>query len=225
LFESSNDPEKLTTLKQYVERMKEGQDHIFYLTGESRSVVENSPHLEAFKKRDYEVLFLVDPVDELLVQSLNEFEGKRLKSIGKGRVKLDSDDEDQLKKREEEAAELLLFLQKQLDPYIKQVRLTNRLTASPVCLVVEEHDYSPQLERLLQKGKGGGPKQRRVLELNPNHEIFARLLRHHQTDNQDPRLSEYAELLYGYALLAEGSELPDPVRFNSLLAELMVRNL
>jgi molecular chaperone HtpG len=225
LFESSNDPEKFTTLKEYVERMKEDQNEIFYLTGESRSVVENSPHLEAFKAKGYEVLFLVDSVDELLMQSLTEFDGKKLKSIGKGRVKLGDDDEQELKKQEEEVAGLLEFLQKKLDQYVKQVRLTNRLTVSPVCLVVEEHDYSPQLERILQKGKGGGPKQRRVLELNPGHHIFTRMFDRYQADNNDPRLSEYAELLFGYALLAEGSELPDPVRFNSLLAELMVQNL
>lgn len=225
LFESSNDPEKLTTLKEYVGRMKEDQSEIFYLTGESRSIVENSPHLEAFKAKEYEVLFLVDSVDELLMQSLTEFDGKKLKSIGKGRVKLGADDEQELKKQEEEVSGLLEFLQKKLDQYVKQVRLTNRLTASPVCLVVEEHDYSPQLERLLQKGKGGGPKQRRVLEMNPSHHIFTRMLHRYQADNNDPRLSEYAELLFGYALLAEGSELTDPVRFNSLLAEMMAQNL
>ncbi len=225
LFESSNDPEKLTTLAGYVERMKEGQNDIFYLTGESRSVVENSPHLEAFKDKGYEVLFLVDPVDELLAQSLPEFSGKKLKSIGKGRVGLVAGDEQELKKQEEECAGLLEFLQSKLDQYVKQVRLTNRLTASPVCLVVEEHDYSPQLERLLQKGKGGGPKQRRVLELNPGHPIFARMSDRYQANNNDPRLGEYAELLLGYALLAEGSELPDPARFNSLLAELLIQNL
>jgi len=225
LFESSNDPEKLTTLAGYVERMKEEQNDIFYLTGESRSVVENSPHLEAFKDKGYEVLFLVDAVDELLAQSLPEFSGKKLKSIGKGRVGLVAGDEQELKKQEEENAGLLEFLQSKLDQYVKQVRLTNRLTASPVCLVVEEHDYSPQLERLLQKGKGGGPKQRRVLELNPGHPIFARMLDRYQANNDDPRLGEYAELLLGYALLAEGSELPDPARFNSLLAELLIQHL
>jgi len=224
LFESSNDPEKLTTLKEYVGRMKEDQSQIFFLTGESRSIVENSPHLEAFKEKAYEVLFLVDPVDELLVQSLTEFEDKKLKSAGKGRVKFGPDDEQDLKKQEEEVAGLLEFIQAKLDQFVKQVRLTNRLTVSAVCLVVEGHEYTPQLERLLQKGKGGGPTQRRVLELNTNHQIFTRMLARFQADAGDSRLSDCAELLLGYALLAEGSELPDPVRFNSLLAELMVSN-
>lgn len=225
LFESSNDPKELTTLKDYTGRMKEGQDEIFYFTGESRSVVESSPHLEAFKEKGYEVLYLVDPVDELLVQSLTEYEGKKLKSVGKGRVKLGEEDQEKLKQREEENAGLLEFLQKTLDEHIKQVRLTNRLRTSPVCLVVEEHDYSPQLERLLQKGKGGGPKQRRVLEVNPEHEIFIKMQKRFEANREDQLLGSYAELLLGYALVAEGSELPDPVRFNHLIAELIAQTI
>ena len=120
VFESSNDPEKLTTLKEYVERMKEGQNEIFYLTGESRSQVENSPHLEAFKEKGYEVLYLVDTVDELLTQSLHEYGGKRLKSVGKGTVSLGSEEEkkqteEELKAKEEEMKPLLEALQKKLD--------------------------------------------------------------------------------------------------------------
>ena len=230
LFESSNDPEKLTTLKDYVARMKEDQQQIFYLTGESRSVVENSPHLEAFKEKGYEVLYLTEPVDELVVQSLTEFDGKRLKSVGKGTVKLGNEEEKEqtekeLKEQQETYAELLSFLQKKLDEHIKQVRLTNRLTTSPVCLVGEEHDYSPQLERLLQMGQGGGPKQRRVMELNPKHELLHKMFDRFQQNKEDPVLGNYADLLLGYALLAEGSELPDPVRFNRLVADMMVQTL
>ena len=106
---------------------------------------------------------------------------------------------------------------------MKQVRLTNRLTASPVCLVGAEHDYSPQLEKLLQKGKGGGPKQRRIMELNPKHEILARMTERFEKDQADPLLEDYAQLLFGYGLIAEGGELPDPVRFNKAVADLMTR--
>jgi molecular chaperone HtpG len=230
LFESSLDAERLTTLKDYAARMGEGQAEIFYLTGESRRVVENSPHLEAFREQGYEVLYMTDPVDELVVQSLSEFEGKKLKSIVKGIVSLGNEEAKEqtakeLKEKEEEAAELLQFLQQRLDEHVKVVRLTNRLTISPVCLVGAEHDYSPQLERLLQKGKGGGPKQRRIMELNPKHEIFAKMHERFKTDKDDPLIGDYAELLMGYALLAEGSELPDPVGFNRLVAALMTRSL
>ncbi|MFL6262547.1 MAG: molecular chaperone HtpG [Thermoanaerobaculia bacterium] len=228
VFPSSNDPEKLTTLREYVSRMKDGQNEIYYLTGESRSQVENSPHLEAFKDKGYEVLYLVDPVDELLTQSLHEYGGKRLKSAGKGTVSLGSEEEkkqteEELKAKEEQMKPFLEALQKRLDEWVKQVRLTNRLTASPVCLVGAEHDYSPQLEKLLQKGKGGGPKQRRILELNPKHDILARMTERFEKDPNDPLLDDYAQLLFGYGLIAEGGELPDPVRFNRAVADLMMR--
>jgi molecular chaperone HtpG len=228
VFQSSHDPEKLTTLKEYVERMKEGQNEIFYLTGESRSQVENSPNLEAFKDKGYEVLYLVDTVDELLTQSLHEYGGKKLKSAGKGTVALGSEEEkkqteEELKAKEEQMKPLLDALQKKLDTWVKQVRLTNRLTNSPVCLVGAEHDYSPQLEQLLQKGKGGGPKQRRILELNPKHEILTKIGERFEKDKEDPMLDDYAQLLFGYGLIAEGGELPDPVRFNKAVADLMAR--
>ncbi len=230
LFQSSNDPENLSTLKGYVERMKEGQNEIYYLTGESRSVVENSPHLEAVREQGYEVLYLVEPVDELLVQSLVDYEGKKLKSIGKGTIKLGSAEEQEkrqteLKQKEEEVAPLLESLQKALDEHVKQVRLSSRLVSSPACLVGTEMDYSPQLERLLMKGKGGGPKQRRILELNPDHEIFIKLHERFNKNSEDSALQAHAELLLGYALLAEGSELPDATRFNQLVVGLMLQTL
>jgi len=230
LFQSSNDPQALTTLKDYVARMPEEQTEIFYLTGESRSVVENSPHLEAPKEKGYEVLYLVDTVDELLVQALTEFEGKKLKSLGKGIVKLGSEEEraqveQELKQLQDEFADLLKALQQYLDPYIKDVRLTNRLTNSPVCLVGSDIDYSPQMERLLQMGEGGRPKQRRIMELNPQHEIIKKMRARFQADQTDAKLSKYAQLLHGYALLAEGSDLADPPQFNRLLTEVMTENL
>src|SRR5215475_1619506 len=231
LFQSSADAEKLTTLKGYVERMKGGQEEIYYLTGESRGVVENSPHLEAFKEKGYEVLYLTEPVDELLVQSLWDYEGKKLKSAGKGALKLGDNQEErekaqeELKKKEEEAADLFASMRDALDDRVKQVRLSNRLVASPACLVGAEMDYSPQLERLLQKGKGGGPKQRRILELNPDHEIFVKLRERFQQNKEDEAIEEYAELLLGYALLAEGSEIPEPTKFNRLVVGLMLKTL
>ena len=229
-FQSSHDEKKLTTLKEYVERMREGQEEIFYLSGESRRIVENSPHLEALKAKGYEVLYLVHSVDELMTQYLTEFEGKKLKSAGKGTVKVGDKDESEqtekeLKQQAEESSELLSFIQRHLDPYIKEVRPTNRLTTSPVCLVGTDMDYSPQMERLLQMGEGGRPKQRRIMELNPQHEIFRRMSARFQRNKDEAELGKYADLLLGYALLAEGSELPDPVAFNQLVAELMIQTL
>src|SRR5882672_640106 len=230
LFQSSDDPEKLTTLNDYVERMKEGQNEIYYLTGESRNVVENSPHLEAVKEKEYEALYLVEPVDELLMQSLMDFEGKKFKSIGKGTINLGNAEEREktqkdLKQKEEETSVLLESLQKALDEHVKQVRLSSRLISSPACLVGTEMDYSPQLERLLMKGKGGGPKQRRILELNPAHEIFIKLNERFNKNPEDEAIKAYAELILGYALIAEGSELLDPIKFNRLLIDIALQTL
>ena len=226
LFQSSNDPEKLTSLKDYVARMKPDQEQIFYLTGENRAVIENSPHLEALRAKEYEVLFMVDAVDELMLQNLNEFEGKKLKSVGKGVIEFGTEQEKeeahkQLDEKKAEFTPLIEFLQKELDKHVKQVRLSSRLTTSPACLVVEEHDYSPMLERALQMGKDGAPKQRRVMELNPNHPLILRMQQRQAATPDDAILHNAAELLLGLSLLAEGSELPDPIRFSRAASEVL----
>jgi molecular chaperone HtpG len=230
LFESSHDPKELTTLKAYVERMKPEQTEIFYLTGESRKVIENSPHSEVPKQKGYEVLYLSDPVDELVVQHLHEFEEKRLKSVTKGKFTLGTEEEkkqieEQVKKKEEEYASFLQAGQKKLDEYVKQIRLSTRLVDSPACLVTEEHEYSPHLERLLQKGKGGGPKQRRIMELNPVHPIVARLYDRFKVNSDDPAIGDSIELLFELALVAEGSDIADPVRLKNLTLELLQKAL
>jgi molecular chaperone HtpG len=230
LFESSNDPKELTTLKSYVERMKPEQNDILYLTGESRKVLENSPHLEGVRQKGYEVLYLSDPVDELVVQHLHEFESKRLKSVTKGRVDLGTEEEkkereEQVKKKEEEYAEFLKAGQKKLDEYVKQIRVSTRLVDSPACLVTEEHEYSPQLERLLQKGKGGGPKQRRIMELNPDHPIVKGLYDRFKANGEDAAVGDSIELLFELALVAEGSEIADPVRLNRLTLDLLQKSV
>ena len=193
-------------------------------------MVEHSPHLEAFQAKGYEVLYLVEPVDELVVQSVTEFEGKKLQSVGKGAVQLGSQEEkaqaeQALQEQAESYKSLLELLQQRLDEHVKEVRLSSRLTTSPACLVSAEHDYSPQLERLLRQGNLNTPKQRRILELNPTHPLLSKLQERFQRDKDDALLGDYAELLLGYGLLAEGSELHDAVRFNQLVANLMVRSL
>lgn len=230
LFESSNDPKELTTFKAYVERMKPEQTEILYLTGESRKVIENSPHLEASRQKGYEVLYLSDPVDELLVQHVHEYEGKRLKSVTKGTVHLGTEEEkkqleEEIKKKQEEYASFLEACQKKLDEHVKQIRLSTRLVDSPACLVTEEHEYSPHLERLLQKGKGGGPKQRRIMELNAGHPIVTQLYERYKANGEDPSVSDSIELLFELALVAEGSEIADPVRLNRLTLELLQKSL
>jgi molecular chaperone HtpG len=226
LFESSNDPKKLTSLKDYVARMKPEQEQIYYMTGESRSLIENSPHLESLKAKSYEVLYMADPVDELVLQHLTEFEGKKLKSVGKGEIELGSEAEKEesqkeLRSKEEEFKPLLEFLQKKLEDRVSQVRLSSRLTSSPACLVVGEHDYSPMLERALRKGGAEAPHQKRVMELNPKHALIERMRQRQAQSADDPLLDSAAEVLFGLSVLAEGSELPDPLRFNRAATEVL----
>jgi molecular chaperone HtpG len=224
LFGSSRDPEALTTLKEYVERIPEDQKDIWYLTGASREQIENSPALETFRDRGWEVLYLTEPVDELVAQSLREFEGKRLRSAGKGAVELEEGEKKEAgEEKKKEFEPFLGAIQKRLDTWVKDVRLSGRLTRSPAVLVVAEHDYTPQLERLLSTG--GGVRQRRILELNAEHALVQTLRRRFEADADDAVVGDYAELLLGWALLAEGSEPHDPVRFTQLVGGLMETGL
>jgi len=229
LFESSHHEEELSTLSEYVSRMKEGQEAIYYLTGASRAAIESSPHLEAFRAKGIEVLYLTDAIDELLAESLAEYQGKKLKSAGKGTVDLGTAEEKEEKKKELDEKTrayqgLLGRIQKALDDRVKEVRLSARLTASPACLVGAENDFSPRLEELLKR-ETDRPRQRRILELNPDHEIVRRLEEMVESDAADEKVGEYAELLYGYAVLAEGSELPDPAAFARRIVDLMSQGL
>ena len=228
MFESSNDPKKLTTLQDYLSRMKDGQDGIYYITGESRSIVANSPLIEGFIKKDYEVLFLTDPVDEFLVAQLTEFEGKTLRSAGKGDLDLGADGaaedaKNERKDQEQRFGDLFGLLGKHLEQHVKQVRLSSRLTTSPACLTVDEHDMSPQMERMLRMAGPDTPKQKRILEVNGTHDLVRGLQERFETDKTDPALRDFAELLYGYAMLADGAEIEDPGPFNKALEGIMMR--
>ncbi|MCB9550649.1 MAG: molecular chaperone HtpG [Myxococcales bacterium] len=227
-FESSADEKARTSLAEYVERMKDGQEAIYYITGESRAACERSPHLEAFRDKGYEVLFMTDPIDEILVGHVTEFEGKKLQSVGKGQVELGTEEErkqaEEARKEKEAAHKSLLeLIQKTLEEHVKEVRLSARLKSSPVCLVGDEYDMSPGLERLLEQSGQSTGKQKRILELNPDHPILAKMQARYAESPDDPRLADYAHLLHGQALIAEGSPLPDPAGFARRVAELMVR--
>jgi molecular chaperone HtpG len=221
LFESSADPEKLTTFEEYLSRMKEEQKAIYYITGPSRRAVEHSPHLEAFKAKGYEVLFLTDPVDEMLVQWVWDYKDKKLKSVVKGVADL-GDDKD-LAGKVKEFSSLMDVLQSKLDERVRQVRLSGRLTSSPVCLVVADEDMSPNLEALIGKAKGEVTRQKRIMEINPDHELVGRMRALHAANADDPALDDFANILYGYALLAEGSEMPEPERFNESLLRVVTK--
>jgi molecular chaperone HtpG len=236
-FASTRDPERLTTLREYVERMQGGQEEIYFMTGESRAQIENSPHLEAFQAKGYEVLLLTDPVDEMWVETVREYDGKRLQSIAKGEVDLAGEPGDQPERdqREKDFAPLLSWLAEKLADQVKEVRLSSRLTTSPACLVGEAQDITPALERMYRAMGQDGPRVKRILELNPTHPLVTGLRaavaaaeQEATADEQradDPDLPETAELLYGTAVLAEGGDLSDPARFARLLADRLARTL
>ncbi|MDH6542800.1 molecular chaperone HtpG [Streptomyces sp. SPB4] len=228
---STHDQEKTTTLREYVERMKEGQDTIYYLTGETRAMVENSPHMEAFAAKGYEVLILTDPIDEVWVDQVPAFDGHRLQSIAKGQVDLDdttdggTETEADKAQREQDFAALLPWLTTTLSDHVKQVRLSSRLTTSAACIVGDAHDVTPTLEKMYRAMGQQMPTVKRILELNPTHPLITALRTAHQADAEAPALTEIAELIYGSALLAEGGDLPDPARFTRLLTDHLTRTL
>ena len=219
-FDSTHSADEQTRLADYVERMKEGQEHIYYLTGDSRQAVENSPHLEAFLAKGYEVLVLTDPIDEMWVDSVPEFGGRKFQSIAKGPVDL-ADEQDPEQDKEFEG--LLGWLKSSLDEQVKEVRLSSRLTTSPACIVGDTYDLTPTLEKMYRSMGQALPPIKRILELNPKHE-FVLALRDAQAADK-PDLDEVAELLYGMALLAEGGDLADPARFTKLMATRLSKNL
>ncbi|CAM4081526.1 High temperature protein G [Mycobacterium basiliense] len=228
-FASTHSDEEATTLADYVGRMKEGQKQIFYATGDSRQQILKSPHLEAFRAKGYEVLLLTDPVDEVWVGAVNEFDGKPLQSVAKGEVDLDSDEEKSDAEREEqqkEFADLLTWLQETLSEHVKEVRLSTRLTESPACLITDAFGITPALARIYRATGQDVPVGKRILELNPTHPLvlgLSRALNDSADDAQKSQVAETAELLYGTALLAEGGAPDDPARFAELLADRLTR--
>ena len=225
LFHSTQS-DKMTTLDEYVSRMPESQKDIYFITGDNLHQVSNSPYLEKLKLKGYEVLLLVDPVDEWVTDSLREFKGKKLQSITKEDLNLETEEEkkskeEEIKKHQEKFSALMTQMKTSLDKNIKEIKISDRLTTSPVCLVSGAHDPSAHMEKLLSQmaqGPTGMPSSKRILEINPNHSVFEKMLSMNEAD-----IAKYAEILYSQALLNEGSQIPDPVRFSQLVSEVMVK--
>jgi len=228
--DSTHDAEKPTTLREYVARMKDGQDAIYYLTGATRAAVENSPHMEAFAAKGYEVLILTDPVDEVWVDQVTEFDGHRFQSIAKGQVDLDQDTDDEDAKsekaqREAEFGALLPWLTTTLSDHVKAARLSSRLTTSAACVVGDTGDITPMLEKMYRAMNQQIQPVKRILEINPGHPLITGLRDAHAENPADPALPELAEIILGTALLAEGGDLADPARFARQVTERLSRAL
>lgn len=228
LFESSNsETGSYISLKQYVERMPENQKEIYVITGEDRQTVEQSPLLEAFKKKGFDVLFLTDPVDEWVLQSLNQYDEKPIKAVDRGDVDIDTEDEKKERESKQEAAKqtfgsVLEFINSALDGKVKEVRFSKRLTDSACCLVADEYGMNANMERIMRAMNQDVPENKRVLELNADHPIVKVMSDMHGSNPDNPRLKDYAGLLYDQALLTEGSPIKDPLSFTRLVSELMV---
>ncbi|MDN0196435.1 molecular chaperone HtpG [Streptomyces sp. S.PNR 29] len=228
-FATTHGDDEPTTLKSYVERMQDGQEDIYYITGDSRQSIENSPHMEAFRAKGIEVLLLTDPVDEVWVDTVGEYEGKRLRSVAKGEIDLDAEGgektDGEREKQNEEYAELLGWMKEQLEEDIKEVRLSSRLTVSPACIVADAHDLTPALENMYRAMGQEVPRTKRILELNPGHVLVKGLNQAYKEREDRTQLAETAELLYGLAVLAEGGQPKEPARFVKLVADRLEHTL
>ncbi len=216
--------EQNVSLDDYIERMKEGQEKIYYITADSMPAARHSPHLEVFRKKGIEVLLMVDRVDEWLVSHLMEYKGKRLQSVAKGELDLGGLEDQEEKKEHEEVAKehagLIERLKSALgDDVVREVRVSSRLIDSPACLVVDESDMSANLERLLKSVGQQAPSTKPIMEINVDHP----LINHLENEPDEDRFADLSKILFDQALLAEGGQLKDPASFVSRLNGLMLQ--
>ena len=214
---------KFRTIPEYVENMKEGQKEIYYITGSSLGETLESPYIEAFKEKDYEVLIMLDDIDDIIMSSF-EYKGKKFKSVIKGDVTLDESDKKEKEETKKKYRKLLDLIQDHLDD-VKEVRLSGRLKDSACCLVGDEGEMNLQMENLLKSMGKEVPERKRVLEINPSHPIFIAMNKIFEEDRKSELLREYTDLLYGQALLLEGSKPKDSTAFAKAISKLMVENV
>jgi len=216
----SGDEEQNVSLDDYLGRMQEGQDKIYYIAADSHAAAKNSPHLEIFRKKGIEVLLLSDRVDEWLTSHLMEFEGKKLQSVAKGELDLGSDEESEkeLEEKAKSAEKLLKRMKKALQEKAEDVRVTNRLTDSPACIVLNEQDMAMHMQRLLKEAGHEMPSSKPILEINPDHPIVKKL----DTEKSKKKFADWSDILFDQALLAEGGQLDDPAGFVAKLNEMLV---
>jgi molecular chaperone HtpG len=219
----NDDDTQNVTLDDYIGRMKDGQEKIYYITAESFAAAKNSPHLEVFRKKGIEVLLLSDRVDEWLVDHLTEFEGKHIQSIAKGDLDLgkleDEKDKEEIEKVSKDLEPLVERIKKTLGDKVSNVRLSHRLTDSPACLVSEVYGMSRSMQRILKAAGQNAPASKPIFEINPNHALIARL----KDEGDDSRFGDLTQILFDQAVLAEGGQLDDPAAFVQKLNTLLQR--
>ena len=218
-FASTNDQSdtQSVSLDQYIERMQEDQDAIYYITGENYKSVIGSPHLEVFNKKGIEVLLLTDPVDEWLVDGLSVHNEKPLKSVTKGDLELSDDEKKEQEEQKQELSSVTDKLKEALDESVKEVRLTNRLTESPACLVADESDPGANLERIMKAMGQDAPTSKPILEINPDHALIKQL------DVDSAQFGDWAQVLFDQAALSEGAQIKDPANYVKLVNRLLIK--
>ena len=199
--------------------MKPDQKDIYYITGENISALSNSPHLEKLKDKDYEILLMADPVDEWVVQSLNEYDGKSLKSAEKGDLDLDPDKEDSKKK--DEFTSLFSFIKSNLEDKVKEVKASTHLKDSVACLSGDTNDMSAYMDKIMKASGQKAPETKRVLEVNVNHSVISAMTKLYEKNRGDASLKEYSRLLFDIAVISEGGKLDNPARFSKMMGEMM----
>lgn len=209
-------------LEEYVSRMQDGQDKIYYLVAESLKAAQNSPHLEIFKKKGIEVVLMYDRIDEWLMGHLNEFEGKQFQDISRGELDLgkleDEEDKEQQEKSAKEFADLVTRIKKNLGDKVKEVRLTHRLTDSAACLAIDEHDMGAQMRKIMEASGQAVPESKPIFEINPEHPLLVKL----DKEADEERFGDLVAILFGQASLAEGGQLEDPSEFSARLNKLLM---
>ncbi|MBT8434865.1 MAG: molecular chaperone HtpG, partial [Gammaproteobacteria bacterium] len=216
----TGDEEQNVSLDDYIGRMPEGQDKIYYIAADSHAAAKNSPHLEIFRKKGIEVLLLSDRVDEWLTAHLMEYEDKKLQSVAKGELDLDDDEtsEKELEKKAKSAEKLLKRMKDALKQQASDVRVTNRLTDSPACIVLNEQDMAMHMQRILKEAGHELPSTLPILEINPDHPIVKKL----DTEKSKKKFADWSSILFDKALLAEGGQLDDPAGFVAKLNKMLV---
>jgi molecular chaperone HtpG len=214
----------IVSLKQYVSRMREGQKEIYYITGERREIAEKSPHMEVFREKGIEVLYMLDPIDEFILSDITTFENKQLKSIAKGSLDLGDlakNDSGQQQVDETRLKKLAERIKNILKDEVSDVRITSRLKESPCCLVSEEHGMGAHMEKIMRAMGQEVPSAKRIMELNPSHPITENLNNLYEKNPLDEKLEGWARLLFDQACIAEGQMVKDPLSYSKRVYELL----
>ncbi len=220
-YKTTKSDGKWVSLKEYVERMQPDQQDIYFITGESVTMLANSPHLEQLKEKDYEVLLMTDPIDEWVIRDLHEFEKKPFKSAEKGDLDLGKVDD----QKKSDYSALFDYLKSSLDEKIKEVKPSTHLKDSIACLSGDQYDMSAFMEKVLRAGGQDVPQTKRVLELNMDHPLLAKVKGIFEKDRDAPVLKDYSQLLYDMAIISEGGKVENPSRFSKMIGEIMVSSL